>query len=388
MSNGYPFRILSKPYSNFAEKLMKQSYRMLVSSLLMMIAQQSSANQFNLPVKLDYGLIKKVLTTQIYKGADNTAELWNDRRGCSLLTLSNPKISGQKGQVKLLNDVHARFGTAFGGQCVTVLEWDGILETLQKPTLNADRTILTLPVTQASAYDRQGHQLTINKLQDLIKRVAAPKLAEAKVDLNQSRGDIERTVSEYLPKEKAAEVKEILKTLRFSGVDANDTNIGISVSFDAPIKKIEKKPAAPLSDAEQKQWQAIWEEWDTMLGKAIQQASDDTNSPELRDTLMDILMESRNAFQSGLKTQAVEGSDPVRLFFTQTWQRLAPILHIIAKDLPEIQGLRYLTFIAATDVIYELENIGAPFGLDISSDGIRRLARLLMASKLAHSENP
>jgi hypothetical protein len=367
---------------------MKQSYRMLVSSLLMMIAQQSSANQFNLPVKLDYGLIKKVLTTQIYKGADNTAELWNDRRGCSLLTLSNPKISGQKGQVKLLNDVHARFGTAFGGQCVTVLEWDGILETLQKPTLNADRTILTLPVTQASAYDRQGHQLTINKLQDLIKRVAAPKLAEAKVDLNQSRGDIERTVSEYLPKEKAAEVKEILKTLRFSGVDANDTNIGISVSFDAPIKKIEKKPAAPLSDAEQKQWQAIWEEWDTMLGKAIQQASDDTNSPELRDTLMDILMESRNAFQSGLKTQAVEGSDPVRLFFTQTWQRLAPILHIIAKDLPEIQGLRYLTFIAATDVIYELENIGAPFGLDISSDGIRRLARLLMASKLAHSENP
>ena len=367
---------------------MKQRYRMLFLSLSIIASQNSSANSFNLPLQLDYGLIKRVLTTQIYKGVDNTAELWNDKHGCSFLTLSNPQLSGQHGQVKLLNDVHARFGTAFGGQCVTVLEWGGILETLQKPTLNADRTILTLPVTQASAYDRQGHQLTIDKLQDLIKRVAAPKLAEVKIDLNQSRDDIERTVSEYLPKENVVEAKEILKTLRFSRVDANDTNIAISVSFDAPIKKVDKKTAAPLTDAEQKQWQTMWKEWDAMLGKAIQQASDDTNSPELRDTLMDILMESRNAFQNGLKAQTVEGNDPVRLFFTQTWQRLAPVLHTIAKDLPEIQGLRYLTFIAATDVIYELENIGAPFGLDISSDGLRRLARLLMASKLEHTEIP
>ena len=360
---------------------MKPVYRMLMLSLAMMSAQPSMANQYNLPVQLDYSLIKKVLITQLFKGANNSAELWNDRRGCSFLTLSNPQISGQGGQIKLLNDVHARFGTALGGQCVTVLEWGGILETLQKPTLNADHSILTLPVTQASAYDRQGHQLTIDRLQDLIRRVAEPKLAEAKVDLNQSRGDIERTVSEYLPKENAEEVKEILKTLKFSDVAANDTGIGIKLSFDAPIKKIEKKPEAPLTDREQKQWQASWQEWDAMLGKAIQQASDDTNSPELRDTLMEMLMESRNAFQAALKGNNAGGVDPVRQFFTQTWERLAPVLRTIAKDLPEIQGLRYMTFIAATDVIYELENMGAPFGLDISSDGLRRLARLLMAGK-------
>jgi hypothetical protein len=53
----------------------------------------------------------------------------------------------------------------------------------------------------------------------------------------------------------------------------------------------------------------------------------------------------------------------------------------LAKELPEVEGLRYLTFIAATDVMYELENIGAPFGLEVSSDGLRRLARMLMAGK-------
>jgi hypothetical protein len=31
--------------------------------------------------------------------------------------------------------------------------------------------------------------------------------------------------------------------------------------------------------------------------------------------------------------------------------------------------------------MYELENVGAPFGLEISSDGLRRLARMVMAGK-------
>jgi len=45
-----------------------------------------------------------------------------------------------------------------------------------------------------------------------------------------------------------------------------------------------------------------------------------------------------------------------------------------------------MTFIAATDVLYELENIGAPFGLDISSDGLRKLARILIAGKQQQAE--
>ncbi|MGZ5060205.1 MAG: hypothetical protein ACXWAA_17425, partial [Methylobacter sp.] len=141
-----------------------------------------------------------------------------------------------------------------------------------------------------------------------------------------------------------------------------------------------KKPVAAFNEAEQKQWQAAWQQWDTFLSSAIKQAADDTKSPELRETLMEILMNSREAFQAGLKEHDAD-HDPVRLFFTDTWERLAPVLKTIANELPAIQGLRYITFIAATDVIYELERLGAPFGLDISSDGLRTLARMLIAGK-------
>ncbi len=357
-----------------------------VFSFLIVFAKNGQADQFTLPVQLDYSLIKKALVTQLYKGTGNTAELWNDKQGCSYLKLSDPQVSGQKGQIKLLNNLQARFGTGLGGQCVTLIEWGGVLETLQQPTIDSAQSVLSLPITKVTATDREGRSVSNNKIQELINRVAEPKLSAVKIDLNESRADIEKTVSEFLPKENAAEVKEMLNTLKFSSADANDNGVAIKLAFNAPAKVEAKKPSAPLSEAEQKQWQANWQEWDAFLSKAIQQASDDAKSPELRDALMEILLESRSAFQAGLKEHDANGDDPVRVFFTQTWQRLAPQLKTLAKELPEIQGLRYMTFIAATDVLYELENIGAPFGLDISSDGLRRLARILIAGKTQHIE--
>lgn len=360
---------------------MNKYFLTIAISLLAGAAKTGAADPYNLPIQLDYALIKKAVVSQLFTGEGGAAEVWNDKHKCSFLKLYNPRISGEGGQIKLLNDVQAQFGTALGGQCITVLAWDGALETFQQPTLSADQSVLSLPVTKANAYDRQGRQLTIDKLQDLIKRAAEPKLAEVKIDLNKSRGDMERTLTGFLPKENSGEIKKILATLKFSGAEANDEGVNIKLAFDAPLKKVAPKPEAPFTEAEQKQWQANWQEWDGFLSKAINQAASETQSQELRDTLTEILLESRSAFQAGLKAQSPESADPVRVFFTQTWQKLAPQLRTLAKELPEIQGLRYMTFIAATDVIYELENIGAPFGLEVSSDGLRRLARMLMAGK-------
>ncbi|MGZ4997245.1 MAG: hypothetical protein ACXV8J_05355, partial [Methylobacter sp.] len=335
---------------------MHKSFIITIFGISLLFAGNSMANQLSIPLQIDYSLIKKVLVSQLYTGKGNTAELWNDRQGCSYLRLSNPDINGKNGQVQMLNEVQARFGTGLGGQCLTVLEWAGVLETFQQPTLDSGHSVLSFPITSATAYDHEGHHLTINKLQDLITRVAEPRLAAVKIDLNESRRNIEQTLAHFLPKDNAAEVKEILKSLRFSNITAGDNGIGIKLDLDAPAKKTVKKPVAAFSEAEQKQWQAAWRQWDTFLSSAIKQAADDTKSPELRETLMEILMNSREAFQAGLKEHDAN-SDPVRLFFADTWERLAPVLKTIANELPAIQGLRYITFIAATDVIYELEKL-------------------------------
>lgn len=360
---------------------MHKSLITTVFGLLLLFAKNSTADQLSVPLQIDYSLIKKVLISQLYTGKGTSAELWNDRQGCSYLRLSNPDVKGKNGQIQLLNEVQARIGTGLGGQCLTVLEWAGVLETMQQPTLDSAHSVLSFPVTSATAYDHEGHHLTINKLQDLIKRFAEPKLAAVKIDLNESRSNIEQTLAHFLPKDNAEEVKDILKSLRFDSINTKDDGIGIKLNFNAPAKRAVIKPEAAFSEAEQKQWQSAWQQWETFLSSSIDQAANDTKSPELRETLMEILTDSRAAFQAGLKEHDTDGADPVRVFFTDTWVHLAPALKTIAEELPGIQGLRYITFIAATDAIYELERLGAPFGLDISSDGLRRLARILIAGK-------
>ena len=351
----------------------------------------TQAASYTLPVQVDYRLIKNALLTQLYKGEGHTAEVWKDKKGCSYLTLANPQVSGEHAQIKLVNQLQAQFGTKFGGQCVTLFKWQGVLHTLQQPTVNAAQSVLSLPITQITAIDDNGRAVGNDKLQDLLKRFVEPQLSDVKIDLNASRADIDKTISGFLPKENAAEVTAILNTLKFSSAKANDTGVAINLAFDATEKVLAKTASAPLSAAEQKQWQARWQEWEQLFSKAIQKASNDTQSPELRDTLTEILLESRRAMQAGLKADNAKGEDPVRVFFIQTWERLAPQLKVLAQQLPELQGLRYMTFIAATDVLYALESQGTPLGLSISSEGLRRLARMLIEgkqAKLANSPKP
>jgi hypothetical protein len=366
---------------------MKKYVALAASGLVLVFSTGARANPVNLPIQLDYSLIKKALVSQLFTGQNHSAQLWNDKHGCSFLNLTNPKINGVKGQIRMLNDVQAQFGTSIGGQCLTVLKWEGVLETFQQPTLNTDHSVLSLPVSKINAYDQTGHQLTIDKLQELIKKVAAPKLADVKIDLNHSRADIEKTLTKFVPKENAPAVKTLLDSLKFGSAEANDNGVTIKLAFDAPLKTAVKKPVAAFSAAEITQWQASWKEWDAFLTRAIKQATHDTKSPALRKTLTTILGQSRIAFKAGLQSHD-PNNDPVRAFFTQTWEQLAPQLHALSKDLPEIQGLRYATFIAATDVIYELDKIGAPLGLELSSDGLRQLARLMIANKDAPAVKP
>lgn len=350
--------------------------------LSLMFAENALANQFKLPIQLDYSLIKKIVVSQLYTGNDNSAELWHDKHGCSFLKLSNLQINGLDNNIRLLNDVEAQFGTSFGSQCMTLLQWRGVLETWQQPTLNADHSVLSLPVSKAVAYDRQGRRLNIDKLQDLLQRVAEPKLAEIKIDLNKSRDDMTRTLVQYLPQEQEAAAKNILNSLKFNSAEANEKAVAINIGFEAPTNTTAQKNSAALTVEEQQQFQTLWREWDDFLSKTIRQAADDAQSAELRDTLTEILLESRQAFQAGIAAHDDNAGDPVRTFFIDTWERLAPQLRTLAKQLPEVQSLRYLTFITATDLVYELENLGAPFGISISSDGLRKLGRLLIAGQL------
>lgn len=335
------------------------------------------AREINVSVPMNFGLIRNVVVNQLFTGEAQTARVWKDGKQCSFLDLSNPQLSGEDGLLKIDNNVHARIGTKLGGKCMSVLEWSGVLETYQKPTLDAKGQILSFPVTKTRAYDSNGQALNIDQLQNLLQKAAAPKLASLKIDLDHSRQDIVKILLPYISAKDSEQLHDAVNSLRFGKVDVDAASMTLGLSFTSDqLKPGNKKTEAVFSDKELQKWQAVWQGWQTALDQAIEKAPVDGELAAQRATLHEILEQAGSAFEQGLTSEgyAIE-NDPVRVFLNKSWDNLAPLLRTASKQLPGAESLRYLTLIAATDLIYELEAIGSPFALDISSNGLRKLAR-------------
>jgi hypothetical protein len=98
-----------------------------------------------------------------------------------------------------------------------------------------------------------------------------------------------------------------------------------------------------------------------------------------------VLIDARYDVLWVLRPNRPDEPDPVPALFLKTWVRLAPVLRDLSLGLPGEEALRYVSFITAADALRALIEIGPATGLDISADGLRRLAR--MVAPLA-SEDP
>lgn len=364
-------------------------YRNIFSALfLLLVSANCIAVESKLSVPLDYRLIRNVLINQLYTKENETARLWKDGRECSFLDISNPRINGDNGQIKMANIVHARIGMALGGKCLPALEWNGLLQTRQKPNLDKTGNVLNFPVTQVEAYDTTGQQLNIGQLQEIINQAVRQQLSSFKIDLNESRADIAKTLQPFMDADNSVKLRDLLSSMRFTKATAGEKSLLINISF-AGLGKNKPAPLqeAPFTDEELIQWRQVWQGLENHLRNYLSQEPMANQSANDKATLQTLLQEAGAAFEQGLTTESKQGHDPIRIFFNNSWNRLGPLLRSSTDQLPGAEGLRYLTLIAATDLMYEIESITTQFGLEISANGFRKLARSYLANLMEKRES-
>ena len=72
--------------------------------------------------------------------------------------------------------------------------------------------------------------------------------------------------------------------------------------------------------------------------------------------------------------------DPLRALFLHSWATLSEIvLQLPAVDTGIDSGLRLAAFMAAGDALELIDALGPAYGIEMSRDGLRRMARLLLA---------
>jgi len=159
----------------------------------------------------------------------------------------------------------------------------------------------------------------------------------------------------------------------------SDTGVTTTIAFDVnPTTPVAAPTPEPTLTAEElQQWEAAWQRWDAFLTFTIKQLGLESSSKPLRLTLADVLIEARFDILEALAPSAPGAADPTRALFLKTWERLAPVVRQAAAEVPSASALHYLSFVAAGDALAALDQAGPDIGLDISADGLRRLARIV-----------
>jgi len=359
---------------------------LIVPSLVLALAVASvvHAREVEVPLQLDHALLRQALLTQIYRDPGNTAQVWNDGVGCNFLTLSEPRVDSQAGRLRVISAGKARVGTAVGQSCLVILDWTGTVEVFEEPSVDAAQPVVRFRVVDSNLYGPDGKKQLTGKVWDWVKQYVHPRLETMTIDLGLAVNELRALLPLVLSREDAARTQAIIDSLSLAEVRCVETGLTAILRFSLPDIRLTEEvlperpaPEPTLSPEELQRWEAAWQQWDAFLTFVTKLAARDATAEELRRTLFDVLVESRHELIEALAPTKPGGPDPVRPLFIKAWRRLAPVLRRVSAGLPGEVTLRYLSFIAAADALRTIDELGPDLGLDISADGLRRLARII-----------
>jgi hypothetical protein len=121
---------------------------------------------------------------------------------------------------------------------------------------------------------------------------------------------------------------------------------------------------------------ADWQQWDSFLTNVVKKLGEEFR-PALREQLVETFLDARYQLVQAINSGS---SDPVPQLFTDTWNRLSPIVKQAIPGTAQQTASQYTSFIRAMDAASSLSGIGQSFGLfRITSDALSGAARLLGA---------
>jgi hypothetical protein len=340
------------------------------------------AAEVTIPLNIDYLILDEALKESMYTSPGDRAELWNGSDQCQFLDATDPRFSYGSGGLEFETTAELSIGVEVSGNCMTPLEWSGIIEADLEPYIGSD-LVIKFRVTDLNLY-KPNHEksLLVGHGFDLIKGNLIPRLETFSYDLKPALQQVDALVQAAAAPDVAGRVNRALSTLRpVSAVIPQPESLRVALASTLPAmpSAIESAPAAPLSQAEIEAWENVLDNWDAFLVFAIKQLGNTVTDQQVRDGLLDLLLDSRSRLVQALgQPQSKGGPDPVRVIFLDEWTRLREIVRSAAqRGMLGNRLLEFLSFISAGDALFAFDQAAPSLNLRISADDLRRLARLL-----------
>lgn len=354
------------------------AYFFAVTFLLFFCSSTVFAQQVVLPMTLDYKLLTDLMVREAFPGKNNSAAIVGRPGECTYLGISEPKFSSAGRNVRLEMKMVIRLGTELAGECMVPVEWQGYLSLVQQPVFDGRNFVLSFQTVDSSLATLSHQPAKIaNFLWEFAKPLVSEHLNRVRLNLGPPVSDMRNFLAPLFSEQARQATQAMLDSLR--GGQMTVTQDGIQLSLQGEVEEV----AAPsstsdktISLAERKRVIQLWETWDVFLVRLITLLASQPLTPEDQLLLADVLLDTRYAFTAALEEPDLE-KDFVRMQFIRVWRTLAPLFRRQLYAKPSANILGYLAFFTAADALTTLDQMGPTLGVEISQQGLMRLAAML-----------
>ena len=332
-----------------------------------------------LPVSIDYPLLQSLIISKAFHDKNESAILVNEGAGCIYLALSHPKVMEEKGFIRLETEISVRAGTPLLDECLAPIVWSGFLVLYQRPEINNQTWQLSFKTYRSALFEKNRQPANIaGLLWQLIESHVFDYLNSITVDLAPPVNNLKAFLMPLFPPQVQQQTRAMLDSLHTGETSITPEAITIQILADVHevYRPEDTRFTETLSGVKLDEVVAAWEQWDSLLSFLTATMAKDLLTPEERQTLMDVLLETRYNFVENLDNKAVS-HDFVRAQFASAWKQLSPIFrnHLSPGSSP--QSLGYFSFFTAADALTVLDGLGPTFGIEMSRNGLIRLAKMI-----------
>ena len=331
-----------------------------------------------LPVTLEYPFIRSVLVRQLYNAPGERAIVIDEaQEDCVHIELWDPKVSRERSMIKVGSNIKIRAGVPILGNCMGSFEWEGYIEVLQRLVLDEKSWQTRFETIDSRVYNVSRKNATIaDRFWNLIKTHVHPYLDQMSIELAPPLKEIKTILPLAFHPEQRRRVHLWFDTLKPGPVQVEESGVKVNILLDVETSFKPRVSTAELSPSEIERLAHVWEDWDAFLVFEIEALIGQPITDVERGNLLEILLENRHEFFQALDNKTIS-PDLVRQQFIRTWQSVAQILRKHLVNQKSLSSFSYLAFFTASDALVALDKIGPTLGLEISRDGLIRLARLL-----------
>lgn len=344
------------------------------------ISQIAFATNLEFPIAFNTEYLTKLLKTSVFRERESLS-VWGDETGCNDLTLHRPVVLIENKDLFVLADVDAVTGWVIGGRCISLIKWNGKVKALQRADVIDPGGLISFSTVDTELLDQEGNRAQVsNTIWKLAKDNVHTQLDKLSIDLIPAMDEIRELLPSFLASSSLDQAEKVVNSFQIGALNISYQELSALVKFSVDTLPVEVKPLpqSRLSASELALFEETWERWDAFLSFVIKIAGRSVLTEEQVNLLLETLIDTRYELVNVLTDSGAPHSVPVRENFIQVWRQLSPIFRQISMDVKGAESLRFLSFIAAVDALEALDALGPVTGWDISIDGLRRLARLLI----------